>query len=303
MITLNLATKDSQQERIKNYLQENVSESLADKINNGVRITKDGKPYISKKDLDGFFEYACKTAQEQSEKGKRSAMVEDAVVFGWAIHYFEEDGIEGSLYNPDGTKYEPPKPKYTPKPTTAVTPPPKKDDIQPNMFDLLNEKSDNTDDETDDDEELTEEEKREAFNELAKEDYTKVSPSYARYLEIQNRYPDCIVSYRLGDFYEVFGENAVTLANSLELTLTSRDVGLSERIPMIGFPYHAAEIYIQKIINNGFKVAIAEHPDDITVKQNDMKIDFETGEILNDTFGNLTALLKELFGNAMEIRL
>lgn len=72
---------------------------------------------------------------------------------------------------------------------------------------------------------------------------------------------------------------------------------------MIGFPYHAAEIYIQKIINNGFKIAIAERPDDITVKQNDMKIDLETGEILNDTFGNLTALLKELFGNALEIRL
>ena len=80
MITLNLATKDSQQERFKNYLQENVSESLADKINNGVRITKDGKPYISKKDLDGFFEYACKTAQEQSEKGKRSALKHSRVM-------------------------------------------------------------------------------------------------------------------------------------------------------------------------------------------------------------------------------
>lgn len=309
MILLNLKANDSQQERVKNYLQENASEVLAEKINNGVEIVKDGKTLISKKDLDGFIEYACKTAQEQAEKGKRSAMVEDDVVFGWAIHYFEEDSIEGKLYNPDGTPYEPPKPKYTPKPTTTVTPPPKKD-IQPNMFDLLNKKEEpeeqtdeNSEDADDTEEDFTEEEKQEVFDELEKEETKKVNPLYTNYLKIQQKYPDCIVAYRLGDFYEIFGENAVKIANAIDLTLTGRDVGLSERIPMVGFPYHAADIYIQKIINNGHKVAIVESLNNVTVKKDDIKIDMETGEILQAADNNLVSVIQELFGNTMEIRL
>ena len=58
---------------------------------------------------------------------------------------------------------------------------------------------------------------------------------YRQYLDIQRKYPDCIVAYRLGDFYEVFGENAVKIAKELDLTLTGRDCGLDERIPMVGF--------------------------------------------------------------------
>ena len=309
MIVLNLDTKDNQQERIKNYLQENVSETLADKINNGVLTEKDGKQLISKKDLDGFIDYACKTAQEQAEKGKRSAMVEDDVVFGWAIHYFEEDSIEGKLYNPDGTPYEPPKPKYTPKPANNP-PPPVKKDIQPNMFDLLN-KNENTvtsNQTVEDYDEITEEEKQEVFDELMQEEQKKenpkVSPIYTHYTEIQNKYPDCIVAYRLGDFYEILGDNATIIADVLDLTLTGRDVGLSERIPMIGFPYHAAEIYIQKIIAKGFKVAIVESLNNIIVKPENIKIDMGTGEVIKDYNNNpLINVLKGLFGNTMEIRL
>ena len=68
--------------------------------------------------------------------------------------------------------------------------------------------------------------------------------------------------YRLGDFYEVFGDNAVTLSDELGLTLTGRDFGLTSRVPMIGFPYHEADNYLQKIIQK-HKVAIAETPDDV----------------------------------------
>ena len=68
--------------------------------------------------------------------------------------------------------------------------------------------------------------------------------------------------YRLGDFYEVFGDDAVTLSDELGLTLTGRDVGLESRVPMIGFPYHAADNYLQKIIQK-HKVAVAETPDDV----------------------------------------
>ncbi len=306
MNVLNLETKDNQQERIKNYLQENVSETLADKINNGVLTEKDGKQLISKKDLDEFMDYACKTAQEQAEKGKRSAMIEDDVVFGWAIHYFEEDSIEGKLYNPDGTPYDPPKPKYTPKPTTTVATLPVKKDIQPNMFDLLN-KNENavTSNQTVEDyDEITEEEKQEVFDELAQEEPKQTNPLYTNYLEIQNKYPDCIIAYRLGDFYEILGNNATKIADVLDLTLTGRDVGLSERIPMIGFPYHAADIYIAKIIEKGFKVAIVESLNNIIVKPENIKIDMGTGEVIKDYNNNpLINVLKGLFGNTMEIRL
>ncbi len=317
MIVLNLKANDEQQEILKQYLQENVSEILADKINNGIKIEKDGKQLISKKDLDGFFDYACNTAQKQAEKGKHSACVKDNIVFGWAMHYFEEDSIEGKLYNPDGTPYEPPKPKYTPKPVTAVTPPPKKE-IQPNMFDLLskNEKVDNTQNDTikvkndepdDEDDDLTEEERQEVFAELEKEEKEnpkQVNPIYTQYTDLQNKYPDCIVTYRLGDFYEIFGDNAVKIANVLDLTLTSRDFGLQERIPVIGFPYHAADLYMGKLVDKGFKVAVVESLNDIKIKRdNNIRIDMETGEILQPENNNIINVLFDIFGDTMEIRL
>lgn len=106
MKTLNLETKNREQELIKQYLEENASDILADKINNGVKITKDGKTLINKKTLEDFMKYACEEAKKQTEKRAVYACVEDKVVFGWAIHYFEEDSIEGNLFNEDGTKFE-----------------------------------------------------------------------------------------------------------------------------------------------------------------------------------------------------
>ena len=104
-MTLNLTATNRQEEIIKEYLENNASETLAEKINNGIKTEKDGKSLISKKDLNGFFKYATEEARKLAEKGATSAMVEDKVVFGWAMHYFEEDSILGKLYNEDGTEY------------------------------------------------------------------------------------------------------------------------------------------------------------------------------------------------------
>lgn len=110
MRELNLSANTEAQKRVKEYLEQNVSDILADKINNGVKIEKDGKTLINKKTLDGFMKYATEEARKQAEKGANCACIEDSVVFGWAIHYFEEDSIEGTLYNEDGTEYKKPKP-------------------------------------------------------------------------------------------------------------------------------------------------------------------------------------------------
>lgn len=107
MTKLNLEATSREQEIVKAYLEENASEMLAEKINNGTPVEKDGKQLINRKTLDGFMRYACDEARKLAAKGASSACVEDIIVFGWAIHYFEEDSIEGTLYNADGTEYKP----------------------------------------------------------------------------------------------------------------------------------------------------------------------------------------------------
>ena len=103
---LNLTAVDSSQERILTYLQENASESLANKINNGTPFTKDNLQLINKKDLNSFMSYATEEARKLAKNGASYACIDDATVFGWAMHYFEEESIEGKLYNPDGTEYK-----------------------------------------------------------------------------------------------------------------------------------------------------------------------------------------------------
>ena len=93
-------------------------------------------------------------------------------------------------------------------------------------------------------------------------DKTKVSPMMLHYIEIKKKYPDTIIFYRLGDFYEMFFEDAVTASHELELTLTGRNAGLEERVPMCGVPYHAKDAYIEKLIDKGYKVAICEQLED-----------------------------------------
>ena len=88
------------------------------------------------------------------------------------------------------------------------------------------------------------------------------SPMMRHYLEIKEQYQDCIIFYRLGDFYEMFFDDAKTASRELEITLTGRDCGQEERAPMCGVPFHAAESYIARLIEKGYKVAICEQLED-----------------------------------------
>lgn len=115
MPKLELYATNEPQKRIKEYLEKSASDVLADKINNGAVILKDGLTLVNMKTLDGFMNYATSEAQKMAEKGARCACVQDDVVFGWAIHYFEEDSIEEKLFNQDGTEYAKPKPAPTKK--------------------------------------------------------------------------------------------------------------------------------------------------------------------------------------------
>ena len=135
MIKLNLQANDTAEERVKTYLEENASEDLARKINEGVVIEKDGKTLRSKKTLRGFIRYATEEAKKTAEKGATGAFVDDNTVFGWAVHYFEEDALEGELFNEDGTPYEKPRPKVETKPYTPPAPKPK----EPTLLDLIEE--------------------------------------------------------------------------------------------------------------------------------------------------------------------
>ena len=89
-----------------------------------------------------------------------------------------------------------------------------------------------------------------------------VTPMMQQYLDIKERYPGMILFFRLGDFYEMFFDDAITVSRELELTLTGKDCGLQERAPMCGVPYHAAETYINRLIGLGHKVAICEQLED-----------------------------------------
>lgn len=90
----------------------------------------------------------------------------------------------------------------------------------------------------------------------------KLSPMMQQYFATKEKYPDCVLFYRLGDFYEMFFDDAVRVSRDLELTLTGRDCGLEERAPMCGVPYHSAELYIKRLIDLGYRVAICEQMTD-----------------------------------------
>lgn len=93
-------------------------------------------------------------------------------------------------------------------------------------------------------------------------DRSKITPMMAQYMEIKDNYEDVILMFRLGDFYEMFFEDAVTVSHELELMLTGKNAGLDDRIPMCGVPYHAVNTYIDKLIEKGYKVAICEQVED-----------------------------------------
>lgn len=298
-MTLNLTAKGKPQELILAYLQKNASDVLAEKINHGVRITKDGKSLVNKKTLDGFMTFANSEAKKLAEKGANSACVEDSVVYGWAIHYFEEDSIEGVLYNEDGTEYKPPKPVVKTTAAPVKVEPPKPKQQQGSLFDMLaaqpnvteqaddHEPADDAEDEEPTEEEITEVMEQEQITPSPLPP-AKPRPSewYQQYLSVKEKYKDSILLYRLGDFYEMFGNDARTCADVLDLTLTGRDCGLQERVPMTGVPFHAADAYMAKLVSHGYKVVIAERINgelrERTAEPSleDLSVDEETGEVL-----------------------
>lgn len=93
-------------------------------------------------------------------------------------------------------------------------------------------------------------------------DKNKLTPMMKQYFEVKERYPDCILFFRLGDFYEMFFEDALIASKTLEIALTGKSCGLDERAPMCGVPYHSANAYISKLVESGFKVAIGEQMED-----------------------------------------
>ena len=92
--------------------------------------------------------------------------------------------------------------------------------------------------------------------------YNELSPMMQQYMDIKNEHPDELLFYRIGDFYELFFEDADVAAHELELTLTGKNAGLEERVPMCGVPHHAVKPYLEKAVNKGFKVAICEQMED-----------------------------------------
>ena len=87
---------------------------------------------------------------------------------------------------------------------------------------------------------------------------SQLSPMMQHYMETKKQYPDCVLFYRLGDFYEMFFDDALTVSKELEITLTGKECGLPERAPMCGVPFHAVDSYLNRLVQKGYKVAIAE---------------------------------------------
>ena len=135
MIKLNLEANTEEEKLIKEHLENTASETLAEKINNGTKIIKDNKTLLNKKDFNGFLNYAKEQAKSSAKNGV--AMIHHETVFGWAIHYFEEDSIEGTLYNEDGTEYKKiVKTEYKP-PVTKVEIKKKPENEQANFLDMF----------------------------------------------------------------------------------------------------------------------------------------------------------------------
>ena len=172
---LNLQATTKEEQKVKAYLEQNASEVLAEKIDNGVRVQKDGKTLLNKKTLAGFLKFACDEAKKQAEKGASSACIDDDTVYGWSVHYFEEDSIEGTLYNEDGTEYKAPMPKVTAKAPAVKTQPKPQPKPQMSMFDLLDAKPEDPAAEESDDE-PTDEDYAEAAEQFAEKAAFQADP-------------------------------------------------------------------------------------------------------------------------------
>ena len=344
MAIINLTATTKEHLKIKKYLQSNASDYLAEKINNGVKIIKNDKEVINKKDLESFMKYASQEAQKTVEKGLGYTCVDDDVVFGWAIHYFEEESIEGKLYNLDGSEYKEPVKKLDIPISKPAYKPENKPKSQFSLFDLISEKENKLDDtdksttkedeydaeeNTSDEEEFEEEEKGEFIEEkqqtlitvtsdkksnfnvdletgeilnLKEKVNTTTRPKntvYEKYMYYQNKYPQSVIAYRLGDFFEIFGQYAIDVAKELDLTLTGRDCGTESRIPMVGYPYHVSKDYVEEL-RKKHSVVVVDN-DDVTTYEK-AQPQKQNKEILTKAFEK-TALYKlfEMFDNDITI--
>ena len=104
-------------------------------------------------------------------------------------------------------------------------------------------------------------------------DKNKLTPMMRQYFEVKDRYRDCIMFFRLGDFYEMFFEDAIVASKTLEIALTGRECGMEERAPMCGIPFHSSQNYISKLVENGYKVAICEQVEDVNASKGIVKRD------------------------------
>lgn len=310
---LNLTAQNKQEELVLKYLQNNASDVLANKINNGTPFEKDGHSLTNKKTLAGFMRFACDEARKLAEKGANSTFIDDQTVYGWAIHFFEEDSIEGTLYTLDGAEYKPTVKRVESNAVKAKPEPKKQENVQFSFFDNLTEqevKDNGTDNSSVDTKE------NEAIEQNGNDEQTPVASNtpngtfFEKYQALQQQNPAYVIAYRLGDFYEILGDKAVVIAREIDLTLTSRDCGLQERVPLVGFPYHAAEIYFNKVsahhdilvveTNGQTRIISKTEPERLRI------VDVETGEILSDkNTKNDNAIydkLLDIFGNTLEVK-
>lgn len=310
---LNLTAQNKQEEQVLNYLQNHASEELANKINNGTLFEKDGHSLTNKKTLAGFMKFACDEARKLAKKGANSTFIDDQTVYGWAIHFFEEDSIEGTLYTLDGAEYKPAVKRVESNAVKAKPEPKKQENVQFSFFDNLTEqevKDNGTDNSSVDTKE------NEAIEQNGNDEQTPVASNtpnetfFEKYQALQQQNLAYVIAYRLGDFYEILGDKAVAIAREIDLTLTSRDCGLQERVPLVGFPYHAAEIYFNKVsVHHDILVVETNEQTRIISKTKPERqriVDVETGEILSDENTKVDNAvydkLLDIFGNTLEVK-
>lgn len=310
---LNLTAQNKQEELVLKYLQDNASETLADKINNGTPFEKDGKPLLNKKTLAGFMKYACDEARKLAEKGANSTFIDDQTVYGWAIHYFEEESIEGTLYTIDGAEYKPTVKRVESNAVKAKPEPQKQENVQFSFFDNLTEQEVK---EYETESSSVDTEENEVIEQNGNDEQTPVvsnTPNgtfFEKYQTLQQQNTAYVIAYRLGDFYEILGDKAVAIAREIDLTLTSRDCGLQERVPMIGFPYHASENYFSKIAKTHDLLVVETDGQTRIISKTKPElqriVDIETGEILSDentkTDNAVYDKLFDIFGNTLEVK-
>ena len=178
------------------------------------------------------------------------------------------------------------------------------------MFDFEEkEEQENEDEQEDNEEPPTQDEINEMLAELAEDEKQEIKqtdrqvPSFYKiYNKVQNQYPDSIVAYRLGDFYEFFDNSAKVTSELCDLTLTGRDCGLENRVPMTGVPYHSADMYFKKILET-HKLAVIESDSSIHTYPNEIDvINAETGEVISEPQDEIISKLRDILGDCFIVR-